>query len=216
MRILLFIATNIAVMVVLAIATKLFGIEPYLNQQGLDLTSLLIVSGIIGMSGSLISLMMSKTSAKHMMGVQIIENPSTPTEAWLLDTVARQAKGAGIGMPEVGIFQSPDMNAFATGMDRNKALVAVSTGLLEGMREPEVEAVLGHEMSHVANGDMVTLALVQGVVNTFVFFLSRVIGQPRGPSGVSDRARARPWVLDHVDNRSSRARGPGHRNRDVV
>lgn len=193
MRILLFIATNIAVMVVLAIATKLFGIEPYLNQQGLDLTSLLIVSGIIGMSGSLISLMMSKTSAKHMMGVQIIENPSTPTEAWLLDTVARQAKGAGIGMPEVGIFQSPDMNAFATGMDRNKALVAVSTGLLEGMREPEVEAVLGHEMSHVANGDMVTLALVQGVVNTFVFFLSRVIGQ----------------LVDRVVFRTEQGYGPG-------
>jgi heat shock protein HtpX len=192
-RILLFIATNIAVMVVLAIVTKLFGIEPYLNQQGLDLTSLLIVSGIIGMSGSLISLAMSKTSAKHMMGVQVIDSPSTSTESWLLDTVARQAKSAGIGMPEVGIFQSSDMNAFATGVNRNNALVAVSTGLLEGMCEAEVEAVLGHEVSHVANGDMVTLALVQGVVNTFVFFLSRVIGQ----------------VVDRVVFRTEQGHGPG-------
>ncbi len=177
MRILLFIATNIAVLVVLTIVMKLLGIESYLDAEGgLDLTSLLIFAAVIGMSGSLISLAMSKWSAKRMMGVQVIDSPRTETERWLVDTVARQAEEAGIGMPEVGIYDGPEMNAFATGMNRNNALVAVSSGLLNSMQQEEVEAVLGHEISHVANGDMVTLALIQGVVNTFVIFLSRIVG----------------------------------------
>lgn len=176
MRILLFVATNVAIMAVLAIVMKVFGLEPYVNQQGLDLTSLLIFSGIIGMSGSFISLAMSKWMAKRAMGLQVIERPSSSTETWLVETVTRQAKDAGIGVPEVGVYDGPELNAFATGMNRNNALVAVSSGLLNSMEQDEVEAVLGHEVSHVANGDMVTLALIQGVVNTFVFFLSRVVG----------------------------------------
>ncbi|MGH8522292.1 MAG: protease HtpX [Gammaproteobacteria bacterium] len=178
-RIVLFLITNLAVMLLLGIIVKLFGVETYLAGQGvgMNLNGLLIMAGVFGMGGSIISLLISKWTAKRMMGLQVIEQPRDGAETWLLDTVTRQAQEAGIGVPEVAIYDSPDLNAFATGANRNHALVAVSTGLLQRMRREEVEAVLGHEMSHVANGDMVTLALIQGVVNTFVFFLSRVIGQ---------------------------------------
>lgn len=175
-RIFLFLMTNLAIMLVLSFTMRLLGVEPYLNANGLNLGSLLIFAGVMGMGGSLISLAMSKWMAKKSVGAQVIETPSNATEKWLVDTVARQAKQAGIGMPEVAIFESADVNAFATGMNKNDALVAVSTGLLQNMSREEAEAVLGHEVSHVANGDMVTLALIQGVVNTFVMFLSRVIG----------------------------------------
>jgi len=177
-RIMLFLATNLAIVVVLGIVMEVFGLRGVLDEQGvgLDLNALLIISAVVGMTGSFISLAISKWMARRMTGAQIIERPSTPTESWLLETVARQARQAGIGMPDVDIYQSPDMNAFATGINRNNALVAVSSGLLEQMNRDQAEAVLAHEVSHVANGDMVTLALVQGVVNTFVFFLSRVIG----------------------------------------
>ena len=177
-RILLFLATNIAVLIVLSVSMRLLGIEGILDDQGVDLNmnSLLIYAAIIGMSGSFISLAISKWTAKRMMGARVIEQPANATEKWLVETVRRQAEKAGIGMPEVAIFDSPDVNAFATGMRRNNALVAVSTGLLRSMNQDEAEAVLAHEVSHVANGDMITLALVQGVVNTFVIVLSRVIG----------------------------------------
>jgi heat shock protein HtpX len=178
MRILLFLATNAAVLVLISITFRILGIEDTLqaNRVDLDLNALLVMSAIIGFTGSFISLLMSKWSAKHAMGVQVIEQPTTRTEQWLVQTVRRQAERAGIGMPEVGIFDSPQPNAFATGWNRNSSLVAVSTGLLQQMQADEVEAVLGHEVSHVANGDMVTLALIQGVVNTFVIFLSRIVG----------------------------------------
>jgi heat shock protein HtpX len=177
-RILLFIATNIAVLLVLSVTLRLLGVDRILDEQGtgLDLNALLIFSAVLGFTGSLFSLAISKWSAKRMMGVRVIEQPRNATERWLVETVRRQAQEAGIGMPEVGIFDSPDMNAFATGARRNNALVAVSSGLLQGMSQREAEAVLAHEVSHVANGDMVTLTLIQGVVNTFVIFLSRVIG----------------------------------------
>jgi heat shock protein HtpX len=177
-RILLFVATNFAVLLVISVVFKLLGFEGLLqaNNVDLDLTAVLVYAALIGFAGSLISLFMSKGMAKRSMGVQIIEQPSTPFERWYVETVARQAKASGIQMPEVGIFDSPDPNAFATGWNRNDALVAVSTGLLQHMSKDEVEAVVGHEVSHVANGDMVTLTLVQGVVNTFVVFLSTVIG----------------------------------------
>jgi heat shock protein HtpX len=176
-RVLLFLATNIAVLLVLSTTLQLLGIDSMLNQQGgINMTALLIMAAVIGMGGSFISLAMSKWMAKRAMGAQVIEEPRTATEKWLVETVRRQAEKAGIGMPEVAIFDAPEMNAFATGMNRNHALVAVSSGLLNGMQRNEVEAVLGHEMSHVANGDMVTLALIQGVVNTFVIVLSRVVG----------------------------------------
>ena len=177
MRLLLFFATNAAVLVVISVVFRLLGFEGLLARNGvdLDLNALLVYSAIIGFSGSLISLFMSKFMAKHSMGVQLIEQPGNEAERWLLDTVSRQAQAVGIGMPEVGIFQGPP-NAFATGWNRNDALVAVSSGLLQGMNRDEIEAVLGHEISHVANGDMVTLTLIQGVVNTFVVFLSRIIG----------------------------------------
>ena len=177
-RILLFLATNAAILVVISLVFNLLGIDGLLQQNNvdLDLQALLIMSAVIGMGGSFISLAMSKWSAKHAMGVQIIERPSNPTEQWLIETVARQARQAGIGMPEVGVFHSPAPNAFATGMSKNNSLVAVSSGLLQNMSSDEVEAVLAHEVSHVGNGDMVTLGLVQGVVNTFVIFLSRIIG----------------------------------------
>ena len=175
-RTLLFLATNLGIVLVLSVTMRLLGVEPYLNEQGLNLSSLLIFAAVMGMGGSFISLAISKWSAKRMTGAKVIENPQTSSEIWLVETVRRQAQIAGIGMPEVAIFDSPDVNAFATGMSKNKALVAVSTGLLQAMTKPETEAVLGHEISHVANGDMVTLALIQGVVNTFVMFLSRVIG----------------------------------------
>ncbi len=157
---------------------RLLGIEGILDRQGVDLnmTSLLIYAAIIGMTGSFISLAISKWTAKRMMGARVIEQPANATEKWLVETVRRQAQKAGIGMPEVAIFDSPDVNAFATGMRRNNALVAVSTGLLSAMNQDEAEAVLAHEVSHVANGDMITMALIQGVVNTFVIVLSRVIG----------------------------------------
>ena len=177
-RILLFLATNAAILVVISLVFNLLGIDGLLQQNNvdLDLQALLIMSAVIGMGGSFISLAMSKWSAKHAMGVRIIERPSNRTEQWLVETVARQAQQAGIGMPEVGVFQSAAPNAFATGMSRNNSLVAVSSGLLQNMSSDEVEAVLAHEVSHVSNGDMVTLGLVQGVVNTFVIFLSRIIG----------------------------------------
>lgn len=178
MRILLFLATNAAVLVVISVVFQILGLDGVLaeNNVDLNLNALLIFSAVIGFSGSLISLALSKTMAKHSMGVQIIDRPSNRTEQWLYETVQRQAREAGIGMPEVGIFPAPEPNAFATGMSRNNALVAVSAGLLQNMSADEVEAVVGHEVSHVANGDMVTMGLIQGVVNTFVIFLSRIIG----------------------------------------
>jgi heat shock protein HtpX len=175
-RIVLFILTNLAIVFVLNITLRLLGIEPYLNQQGLNITSLLVFAAIFGFGGAFISLLISKWSAKRMTGAHVIDTPSNATEQWLVETVRRQAQVAGIGMPEVAVYDAPDVNAFATGASRNSALVAVSTGLLQSMNRDEAEAVLGHEITHVANGDMVTLALIQGVVNTFVIFLSRVIG----------------------------------------
>ena len=177
-RIFLFLATNFAVLIVISLVFKLLGFQGLLQTNGvdLDLGALLVWAGLIGFSGSIISLLMSKGMAKRSMGVQVITHPSTPFEQWLYGVVERQAQAAGIGMPEVGIFDSPDPNAFATGWNRNAALVAVSTGLLQQMNRDEVEAVVGHEISHVANGDMVTLTLIQGVVNTFVVFLSTIIG----------------------------------------
>lgn len=175
-RALLFLATNIAVIVVLSIIARLLGLDAYLAQQGGSLTGLLIFAAFFGFAGSFISLALSKWMAKRSMGVRVIQQPTNAAEQWLLSTVRAQAQAAGIGMPEVGIFDSPEPNAFATGARRDSALVAVSTGLLRGMKEKEVEAVLGHEVSHVANGDMVTLALIQGVVNTFVIFFARIIG----------------------------------------
>ena len=165
----LFLATNLAVLIVLSVTLQIFNVT---NMGGF-----LILALVIGMGGSFISLAMSKGMAKMSTGAQVIEHPSNPVEEWLVNTVQRQASAAGIGMPEVAIYDSPDMNAFATGMNRDSALVAVSTGLIHSMEEEEVEAVLAHEVSHVANGDMVTLALIQGVVNTFVIIIARVIGQ---------------------------------------
>lgn len=177
-RILLFLATNLAIIVVLSITLRLLGVERILDEQGsgLDINSLLIFALVFGFGGSFISLAMSKWTAKRLTGAQVIEMPRNAQEHWLVTTVQRQAKAAGIGMPEVAVYDAPDVNAFATGMSKNDALVAVSTGLLNSMSQDEAEAVLAHEVSHVANGDMVTLALIQGVVNTFVIFLSRIIG----------------------------------------
>jgi heat shock protein HtpX len=196
MRILLFLATNAAVLVLISIVFQVLGLEGILAENGVDLNleALLVLSAVIGFGGSFISLALSKFMAKRAMGVQIIEQPSNRTEQWLVDTVQRQAEAAGIGMPDVGIFNSPQPNAFATGMRRNSALVAVSTGLLKHMNEGEVEAVLGHEVAHVANGDMVTMGLLQGVVNTFVIFLSRVIGH----------------TVDRVVFKTERGYGPGY------
>jgi heat shock protein HtpX len=177
-RIALFVVTNLAILLVLSLALRVLGVERILDQEGvaLDLNALLVFAAVLGFGGSLISLAMSKWTAKRMTGAHVITQPANQVEAWLVDTVRRQAQQAGIGMPEVAIYDAPDVNAFATGMSRNNALVAVSTGLLRSMTRDEAEAVLGHEVSHIANGDMVTLALIQGVVNTFVIFLSRVIG----------------------------------------
>jgi heat shock protein HtpX len=175
-RIFLFLATNLAVVVVLSVVARILGIDQYMSAQGGSLTGLLAFAALFGFGGAIISLLMSKWSAKRMMGVRVIAQPQNATEQWLVDTVRAQANQAGIGMPEVGIFDSPDPNAFATGANKNAALVAVSTGLLQRMKREEVEAVLGHEVGHVANGDMVTLTLIQGVVNTFVIFLARVVG----------------------------------------
>lgn len=175
-RILLFLVTNVAIVLVLSLTMRLLGVEPYLTANGLNLQSLLIFAAVMGFGGSFISLALSKWLAKKSMGVVVIEQASNQTESWLLGTVAKMSKEAGITMPEVGIFNSPEVNAFATGMSKNSSLVAVSTGLLNTMTREEAEAVIGHEVAHAANGDMVTLALIQGVVNTFVLFFSRVIG----------------------------------------
>ncbi len=176
-RVFLFLMTNIAILVVLSIVLQLLGVESILAQNGVDLNyeALLIFSAVFGMGGSFISLLVSKWMAKRATGAQVITEPRSDVELWLTETVKRHAQGAGIGMPEVAVYDGPP-NAFATGASKNKALVAVSTGLLRGMTRDEVDAVLGHEIAHVANGDMITLALIQGVVNTFVLFFSRIIG----------------------------------------
>ena len=177
-RIFLFLATNLAIVVVLSITLRLLGVERILDEQGvgLNINNLLVFSAVFGFGGSFLSLAISKWTAKRFTGARVIQQASNSREQWLVSTVQRQARSAGIGMPEVAIYDSPDVNAFATGMSRNNALVAVSSGLLDSMTQDEAEAVLAHEVSHVANGDMITLALIQGVVNTFVIFLSRVIG----------------------------------------
>jgi len=193
-RVLLFLATNLAVVVVLSIVAQVLGLDRYLAARGGSLGGLLAFAALFGFGGAFISLAISKWMAKRAMGVRVIEQPQTATEQWLVSTVRRQAQAAGIGMPEVGIFDSPEPNAFATGPRRDSALVAVSTGLLQRMNQNEVEAVLGHEVSHVANGDMVTLTLIQGVVNTFVIFLARIIGN----------------LVDRALFRSEDGRGPAY------
>lgn len=175
-RVLLFVATNIAVILVLSIVVNILGVDRFLYANGINYVSLLIFAGIFGFGGSFISLAISKWMAKWSTGAQVIMQPRSDTEIWLMNTVQKQASRAGIGMPDVAVFESDSPNAFATGMNKNNALVAVSTGLLRTMKRDEVEAVLGHEISHVANGDMITLSLIQGVVNTFVIFISRVVG----------------------------------------
>ena len=177
-RIFLFLTTNLAILFVFGISLRILGVERYFMEQGvnLNINGLLIFAAIFGFGGSFISLLISKWTAKRLTGAKVIQQPSNSTEQWLFATVKQLSAKAGIGMPEVAIYDAPDVNAFATGMNRNNALVAVSTGLLRAMNSDEAEAVLAHEVSHVANGDMVTLALIQGVVNTFVIFLSRVIG----------------------------------------
>jgi heat shock protein HtpX len=176
-RIFLFVLTNLAVVFVINITLRLLGVDRWLDQSGgINFSALLVLSAVIGFAGSLVSLAMSKWSAKRMVGAKIIENPIDPTERWLVETVRRHAQAAGIGVPEVAVYDAPDVNAFATGWNRNDALVAVSTGLLRNMNKEEAEAVLGHEITHVANGDMVTLALIQGVVNTFVIFFAKLFG----------------------------------------
>jgi heat shock protein HtpX len=177
-RVVLFLATNLAILFILSITLRLLGVERILDEQGvnLDYRSLLVFAAVFGMGGSFLSLAISKWSAQRLTGARVIQEPRGAAEQWLVETVRRQAQAAGIGMPQVAVFDSPAPNAFATGARRDHALVAVSTGLLQTMDRNEVEAVLGHEVSHVANGDMVTLALIQGVVNTFVIFLARAVG----------------------------------------
>jgi heat shock protein HtpX len=194
-RIALFLITNIAILAVLSVVLRLLGVERILDAQGvhLEFRALLAYSAVVGFTGSILSLLVSKWIAIHFTGAKVIDRPGSDTEAWLVQTVEQLARQAGIGKPDVAIYDSPDVNAFATGARRNSALVAVSTGLLRSMRRAEVEAVLAHEVSHVANGDMVTLALLQGVVNTFVIFASRAIG----------------WVVDRVVFRTERGHGPG-------
>ena len=192
-RIALFLATNLAIILVLSVTARILGVDRFLTANGLDLGALLGFAAVIGFGGSFMSLAMSKMMAKMSTGAKVIERPTNATEQWLVDTVARQAQAAGIGMPEVAIYDAPDMNAFATGMSRNNALVAVSTGLMQQMSQDEVEAVLAHEVSHVANGDMVTLALIQGVGNTFVIFIARIIG----------------YAVDAFLRRGSDSSGPG-------
>ncbi len=196
MRILLFLATNIAIMIVISIVFSVLGLSGTLDAQGVDLnlSALLVMSAVIGMTGSFISLAMSKWSAKRAMGVQVIEQPQDQTERWLIEVVTRQAQRLGIDMPEVGIFNTPEPNAFATGMTKNSSLVAISTGLLQSMNADEIEAVIGHEMTHVANGDMVTMALMQGVLNTFVYFFATVIGH----------------IVDRVVFKTERGVGPAY------
>jgi heat shock protein HtpX len=191
-RVLLYLVTNVAVLVVLTIVMQVFGIGQFLTQQGIDYRALLVFSAVIGFAGSIISLLISKPMAKWSTGAKVIDSPRTESERWLVTTVKRLADRAQIGMPEVAIYQGAP-NAFATGAFRNSALVAVSTGLLESMNQEEIEAVLGHEVAHVANGDMVTLTLIQGVVNTFVIFLSRVAG----------------FFVDRVIFKTERGVGPG-------
>jgi len=195
-RLFLFLATNLAIVIVLGLVMEIFGLSGILDQQGinLDLHALLIVSAVVGMSGSFISLAISKWMALKTTAAKIISEPTNQTEKWLLQTVSAQARRAGIGIPDVAIYESTDMNAFATGINKHKALVAVSTGLMQQMNRDQVEAVLAHEVSHVANGDMITLTLIQGVVNTFVFFLSRVIGH----------------LVDRVVFKVQRGHGPGY------
>jgi len=192
-RITLFLITNLAIIFVLSIVLKLLGIGPMLDQQGLNPANLIAFAAVFGFGGSLISLAISKWTAKRLTGARVIVQPSTELEVWLVETVRRQAQNAGVGMPEVAIYDAPDVNAFATGMRRNSSLVAVSTGLLRAMDRNEAEAVLAHEISHVANGDMITLALIQGVVNTFVIVASRVVG----------------YLVDRVVFRTERGHGPG-------
>jgi heat shock protein HtpX len=175
-RVFLLIATNFAVLLLLGIVMQLFGVDEWLARRGWDYEAVLVMSAIFGFGGAFVSLLLSKVMAKATMRVHVIGQPANEAEEWLLRTVRNHAQKAGVGMPEVGVFDSPEPNAFATGANRNSALVAVSTGLLHNMRRDEVEAVLGHEIAHVANGDMVTLTLLQGVLNTFVIFLARVIG----------------------------------------
>src|SRR3954470_8317302 len=191
-RIFLFLVTNLAVVVVLGIVASLLGVNRYLTANGLNLGSLLVFAFIMGFGGAIISLLLSKTIAKWSSGVQVIQQPRNADEAWIVNTVRRFADQAGIGMPEVGVFPG-EPNAFATGAFKNSALVAVSTGLLQGMTREEVEAVIGHEVAHVANGDMVTMTLIQGVMNTFVVFASRVIG----------------YLVDGWLRRGENRRGPG-------
>jgi len=174
-RILLFLATNLAVVLVLGIVANLLGVNRFLTGSGLNIGALLGFAAIMGFGGAFISLLISKPIAKWSTGAQVIEHPSNSTELWLIDSVARLSRAAGIGMPEVAIYEG-EPNAFATGATKNSSLVAVSTGLLQSMSREEAEAVLAHEVAHIANGDMVTLTLIQGVVNTFVVFLSRVVG----------------------------------------
>ena len=192
-RIILFVATNLAVLVVLSIVLKIFGLDRALAAQGYAYGQLLVYSLVVGFTGALISLLMSKSIAKWTTGAQVIDTPRNEAEAWLVDTVRKLATQVHITMPEVGIYEGA-ANAFATGAFKNSALVAVSTGLLQSMNKQEVEAVLGHEISHVANGDMVTLTLIQGVMNTFVFFLSRVVGS----------------IVDRTVFRTERGTGPGY------
>jgi len=193
-RIFLLIVTNFAVLAVLSVSMQLLGIDRMLAQDaGLNLQGLLLMAAIFGFGGSFISLLISKWMAKRATGAKVVEVPSNTTERWLVDTVKRQADKAGIGMPEVAIYDAPEINAFATGWNKNSALIAVSTGLLQNMTQDEAEAVLGHEVSHVANGDMVTLTLIQGVVNTFVIFLSRVVG----------------FLVDRMLLKNERGHGPG-------
>jgi heat shock protein HtpX len=192
-RIFLFVVTNLAVLVVLSIVMKLLGLERALDGTGFNTGAMLIMASVLGFGGAFISLAMSKWIAKQATGAQVITQPRTDAEHWLVGTVQRLARESGIGEPEVAIYPSPDVNAFATGARRNHALVAVSAGLLQSMDREEAEAVLAHEVAHVANGDMITLALVQGVVNTFVIFLSRVIGH----------------IVDRTVFRTERGHGPG-------
>jgi heat shock protein HtpX len=178
MRIVLFLATNLAVILLASVTFRVLGLEQFMYQQGIgiNLTGMLVFAAVFGMGGSFFSLLISKWMAKKSVGAHVIDQPGTQSERWLIDTVKELAQNAGIGMPEVAVFDSPQPNAFATGASKNNALVAVSTGLLQNMRPEEVRAVLGHEIGHVANGDMVTLTLIQGVMNTFVIFFARIIG----------------------------------------
>lgn len=192
-RITLFLITNLAIVFVLSIVLNLLGVGPMLDQQGLNLTSLVIFAAVFGFGGAFISLAISKWTAKRLTGARVINQPSGELESWLVETVRVQAGKAGVAMPEVAIYDAPDVNAFATGMRRDSSLVAVSTGLLRTMNRNEAEAVLAHEISHVANGDMVTMALIQGVVNTFVIVASRIAG----------------YLVDRVVFRTERGHGPG-------